>query len=857
MNMIEKIISFFKGQQLSSYLLHKRVPHCKREHGGSLNFNWTLLFASGVLFILSGCQPDSNDSAIDIEVSLMDEKSEKYVFNVNLDIDVEELEGDFFYSYRILSTAENPYLYVWSGIQPLEEDHLRFKVSKYSLIRTDDHEYQVLFQLKDASGKLLAEKQSKAFSFSKNHPDLPQRFEELPAFPGAFGAGTDTPGGRGGTIYTVDTLEDYDEDEESIEGSFRHALKQEGPRLIIFAVSGNINLKRPLEVDDKPNLTVAGNTAPFPGVTIVSTGGVQISSSHAVLRYLRFRMSVDSMWEKFERTGTENFSGWDALGAGNATHVVFDHVSASHAVDETLSFGRFDRVTNSNSIISHSISGPFHPKQNEPHNLGGLIAHFGEKNRHAMASSHGNVWAHHLRRMPGISAGRDDDSLLRSYIDVRNSVMYNWHTHAMGSEGLPYYRNNYLLNFVGNYLKPGPDTPKEKPMNITEPSTRFNVTDTPGERRMRGVRLFRNGQIYLAHNVHNDYARKKQSTDQYSFVVCDNCDRQEMQKAFRDDPAPVPYVPYSTEPKIEDIANESVGASVPARDNIDFKVIEDVRHGTGRHAKVTREEDHAPPLPELPMVRHAYYRDIEEDPFPIWWKLKQGLEAHERIHPHADSNVDGYSNIESYMHGLTLYGELADWSNPDKNHNPLAKTYGDEQETITFSGISDHAWSDDREKETIFANGTGVILMASSTQHGHPCRYVLKDSARYWSSGSPEQDDTASGPAGAQPEQGGSALVLAFPYPHRISVVELGKPDLDGFSSAYDPDYIVVQGLLGWPDVWIDLSEEKLPLFDEQTTRHRIGIPERNRGFYKAYRMVFNNKRENEVKLQSISFNFK
>jgi hypothetical protein len=83
----------------------------------------------------------------------------------------------------------------------------------------------------------------------------------LPAFPGAEGFGATTPGGRGGKVLFVTTLDD------SGPGSFRAACEADGPRTVIFRVSGTIALKKAITVQH-PYLTVAGQTAPGDGICL-------------------------------------------------------------------------------------------------------------------------------------------------------------------------------------------------------------------------------------------------------------------------------------------------------------------------------------------------------------------------------------------------------------------------------------------------------------------------------------------------------------------------------------------------------------------------------------------------------------
>jgi len=627
----------------------------------------------------------------------------------------------------------------------------------------------------------------------------------IPAFPGAQGAGTKTPGGRGGKVYTVTRLDDYGEDEAPVPGTFRYAMEEIGPRIVVFGVSGNIHLDRPLIVDN-PYLTVAGNTAPFPGVSII--GPTSIQADHVLLRHLRFRLDVDWLRERVQKGQRADF---DSVNATRAEYVVFDHLSGSHSVDETISMTRVDRVTHSNSIMAFSLRSAFHgygPSYRE-HNFGGIFGGYnGKEDRNATASSHHNVWAHHARRMPGLSSA-DDPDIMPIYIDVRNSVMYNWYNNAAGVEA-PYEslnRHNLHLNFIGNYLKPGPDTPaRNRYAGVT----------------VRGPKT----KLYLADNVHDDWPRlgqKEAWPSQRTLVAFRPGYNHPLAGHFLETPAEVPPVNTDPNPLLEEIADDAVGASLPARDSIDYQAIQDVIHGTGKQVYADLEENTAPPLPKLPEIHHVY--NSNDDVFPAWWKWEQGLK--EKADPNEIlQDQNGYTLVEAYLYGMDLNNEASSRKN--------SYSFFDGQ-NIT------EGWANRERNETLYSSPQGVVVMASSTATGpedRGCRFVLEDSDKHWQSGS--------GPIAEHPGVSDAEHSLIFGFPHPVAFERVViKGDISS---------VRVQGLLGWPDHWIDLGETRV---SKNTKRNgeslEIYLSQSRQKPFSAYRLIYS-KTQNPIRVQHVSF---
>jgi pectate lyase len=244
----------------------------------------------------------------------------------------------------------------------------------------------------------------------------------LPAFPGAEGFGADTPGGRGGKVYRVTTLADYRPGKEpSIEGSLRAAVEAEGPRIVVFRVSGTIPLKTTLRIRN-PYLTLAGQTAPGGGICLKNYG-TSIGTHNVIIRYLRFR------------PGDEMGKEMDALGVvGGSYNVIIDHCSTSWGNDEVLSISGagITDVTVQWCIISESLNRSSHSKG--AHGFGSLIRCNGN------VTFHHNLYALHRSRSPRPGTYGEGSILF----DFRNNLLHK------GGRGYT-AEDPVRMNFVANY----------------------------------------------------------------------------------------------------------------------------------------------------------------------------------------------------------------------------------------------------------------------------------------------------------------------------------------------------------------------------------------------------------------------
>ncbi len=267
------------------------------------------------------------------------------------------------------------------------------------------------------------------------------------------GFGAETRGGLDGRIIKVTNLN------SDGPGSFKEAIEAEGPRTVVFEVAGIIDLDYQQIKINNPYLTIAGQTAPSPGITIIK-GGLTFNTHDIVMQHVRFRMGDGGL-----KPGERKYEPEVATaGNGNSYNIVVDHCSISWGVDENLSVSgkrgsgpenASRNITFSNNFISECLAYSVHSKtvsKNMNHSMGTLVM-----DDCTNVAIIGNYYAHNYERNPwfkGNSSGIIVNNLI--YNPGAWAIRISWIPKEW--QGLEEKPSTPLVSIVGNYEKEGQDT---------------------------------------------------------------------------------------------------------------------------------------------------------------------------------------------------------------------------------------------------------------------------------------------------------------------------------------------------------------------------------------------------------------
>lgn len=445
--------------------------------------------------------------------------------------------------------------------------------------RMDDWRFDVAYD--DPRGSLVLS------NFRPNRP---------PAFPGAEGFGKFTIGGRGGRAIEVTNLTDAGP------GSLRAACLAKGPRTVVFRVSGTIELASDLDVEE-PFLTIAGQTAPGDGICL-KNHQFEFDTDHMIVRYLRFR------------PGDEARRELDAVG-GEGDHLIFDHCSASWAIDETFSINKGSNFTVQWCMVTESLTKSIHKKG--AHGYGGLWGGPG-------GSFHHNLLAHHSSRNPRAS-GNEESGLL----DVRNNVIFNWgFNSAYGGEMWP-------RNWIANYYKAGPATGARV-------RDRIFLQKDPRGRMFADANFVHGFPAITADNWAGgiDFAEDGEAT--------------EATLRAREEFVVAPVTTTDAEAAFGAVL-AGAGCSL-RRDAVDARIVEEARTGTARFGEtyggggkgIIDSQTAAGGWPELRSEPPP--ADSDHDGMPDEWERARALDPNDSADGPRDPDGDGYTNLEDWLNSL-------------------------------------------------------------------------------------------------------------------------------------------------------------------------------------------------------------
>ncbi|MGH8175754.1 MAG: pectate lyase family protein [Steroidobacter sp.] len=413
----------------------------------------------------------------------------------------------------------------------------------------------------------------------------------LPVIPQGSGFGIDTPAGRGGQVYRVTNLN------ESGPGSLHACVAASGPRVCVFEVSGAIRLTKDLHIWN-PNITIAGQTAPSPGI-MLRGAALNINASNVLVQHISIRVGDDPVGPAFVNR--------DALKIESATpikNIVVDHCSLTWALDETVAvWDAWDNVTLSNNIIAEGLYEKADGKQS---GYGLLLGQDGG----GRATVVGNLLAHNRARNP----------LNRSHSSVFvNNIVYN-----AGGQSATFQSMNGVVTqntIVGNVFIRGADTIHDTPVNVSTGAEEYPLPLT--------------SKLYLADNVGFDSASGGDWSIATSGLPASI-------KAALPPIWPAGLTRLSTD---DNVAFNQVlkftGSRPAARDPVDARIVKSVRDRTGRIINCVSANGTAR------CNRNA----------GGWPAMAQNRRALSLPEGHNDVTPSGYTKLEIWLHQMAAQVE--------------------------------------------------------------------------------------------------------------------------------------------------------------------------------------------------------
>jgi pectate lyase len=408
------------------------------------------------------------------------------------------------------------------------------------------------------------------------------------AFPGAEGYGRFALGGRGGQVLFVTNLNDKGP------GSLRAAIEAQVARIIVFNISGTIELQSELRIVH-PRITIAGQTSPGDGICLRKYPLI-ISADDAVVRFIRVRL------------GDEAGRMADGIGVRDAKNVIVDHCSVSWTLDEAVNtYHGTKNVTVQWCLISESLHDS---RLREGH---GFAASLGGIN----TSYHHNLLANNAGRNPSIAGEKRDPTI---NLDFRNNVVFNWEHRKL--DGRP-----ESINVVNNYYKAGPASRED--------------------RTIVKIQCLEDGSFGRWHVQGNILENHVQSRRRNGLVRID-APNMSPESAMVDEPVDsAPVVTQTAEAAFENVLLYA-GAIRAKRDSHDERIVREVRSGRTTFGNgIIASQTDVGGWPELLSTQPQ--QDIDADGMPDEWERRFSPKGDLSLQSSSDLDSDGYTNVEEYL----------------------------------------------------------------------------------------------------------------------------------------------------------------------------------------------------------------
>lgn len=441
----------------------------------------------------------------------------------------------------------------------------------------------------------------------------PRTVGDLPIFPGAQGFGTGTLGGYGApnpplicvvtTTNPTAVARDATRNGVPVKTGGLKTLVDLNPglnrgKLILFEISGNIDLGGNRLTVDYPYTSILGSSAPSPGITLKSAHLV-VTTHDVFIQHLRIRPGDEASWKNCDNVRAITMeANYEPV-----YNVVIDHCSLSWGIDTTLSVWEtadddYD-ISMSNNIISEPLANSCHSK-----GIHARAVQLGDKTERL--TLYRNLIAHARDRCP---------SLNNYSAQVINNVIYNSY-----NANIKYDEEsaNPTITIRGNYVKRGP-----------------NSSSYAGYGVLLKDSVTANAKIYvddlISYNCSKNYSTPCNPVTQGIQIEGDP------KALVSSEPSAVSTAKMTIASALnlmneehKDYLFRTVGARAADRDVVDLRVIHDVIYGTGNYIDSQSEVGGWP-------VLKVNTRNLEsmENPIPS--------------SPHADDDGDGYTNLENWI----------------------------------------------------------------------------------------------------------------------------------------------------------------------------------------------------------------